>query len=144
MITRTHINTKNILFAIVITVMLLSAIAKFAGRETLQILYTQANFANYTNHLAIMQLIIAACLAWAPLRNIGVILGSFFLGGVTFVMISTGHNPCLAMGTFLILLIAHKVEWHAYWKHVLKKFSWAPKGKKFTRTCTCKKDVCEC
>lgn len=137
-------NIKNALFAIVITVMVISAIAKLAGREVLETLYTQANFIDYTTDLAVIQLVIAVCLMFPPLRSLGTILGSFFLGGITFMMISTGNNPCLAMATFLILLAAHKVEWHGYWKYLSKKFSWNPKTKNYTKTCSCKEDVCKC
>lgn len=119
--------TKRILLSLVILVMLLSVLGKFIGREPINMLYGQANLSDQMIHIAALQLITVICLIYKPLRNLGVLLGSTVLGGVIFLMCSTGNNPIIAISTLIILWIAYKLDLLTYWRYLTRKIEWIPK-----------------
>lgn len=133
---RTHIST--ILFTLVSIVIFLSAMGKFAGRETIASLFTGLGMEEYMLRIATAQLIIVVCLMWKPLRHLGTLLGSAFLGGMIFMMVATGNNPLSAVLTLLMLWVAYKLHWWNHWR------SHKEAPHEFITSCNCKDDQCTC
>ena len=148
---KTRIIIKNILFIIVGIIIFLSAIGKFAHREAIVALFTPLGMEDYMIRIATIQLIIVVCLAWKPLRSLGVLVASAFLGSMMAMMVATGSNPLSAALTLLLLWTAYKLEWWGYWKHYDNDCScgWckrkpASHHHDFKTNCDCKDGVCKC
>jgi len=145
---------KNILFTLVGAVILYSAIGKLTHRETLVSLFSPLNMADVMVRIGIVQLIIVGCLAYKPLRSLGVLIASAFLGGMIFMMVATENNPLSAVLTLLMLWVAYKLEWWGYWNHYTESqdkcgCGWCDRSKKkkhhdFITRCDCKDGVCNC
>lgn len=146
-------HTKTILFVLVGTIIFLSAAGKFMHRDTVVGLFTTLGMQDYMIRIAVIQLIIVACLAYKPLRSLGVLVASAFLGGMIFMMIATNNSPLSAGLTLLFLWVAYKLEWWGYWNHYTEDGTcgcgWCARSKhteqhEFTTSCVCKGDTCKC
>lgn len=140
---------KKTLFTLVSIIFLLSAVGKFAGREAIVTLFTDAGMTDYLIRFAVIQLIIVACLWYKPLRSLGVLVASAFLGGVIVMMINTECSPLSAGLTLIMLWVAYKLEWWGYWNHYTDTCScgWCKlhsKGKGKKGICPNPKDKCDC
>lgn len=141
---------KNTLFIIVGIILSLSALGKFVGRESLQTLFASVSMEAFIIRIGVVQLIIVACLMYKPLRSLGVLIGSAFLGGAIFMLIATDQNPLSAALTLLMLWTAYKLEWWGYWNHYTEncRCGWckrsAPVLCNCTDDCSCPKDNCIC
>lgn len=145
---------KNTLFTIVAVIFLYSAIGKLLNRETITSLFAPLGMTEYIIRIALVQLIIVWCLVWKPLRSLGVLIASAFLGGVIFMMMATDNNPLSATITLLALWVAYKLEWWGYWNHYADDETvcgcgWCARSKKkthhdFVTNCQCQDDVCKC
>ena len=118
-----RILVKNFLFTLVGIVLTLSAVAKFTGRENMQSLFASVGLEAFVIRIAVVQIIIVACLFYKPLRSLGVLIGSAFLGGAIFMLVATDQSPLSAALTLLVLWVAYKLEWWGYWKHYTKSCS---------------------
>jgi len=150
---RTREVTKTVLFALVGAVILYSAVGKFMQRQAIIDLFTPLGMQDYMMRIAVIQLIIVGCLAYKPLRSLGVLVASAFLGGMIFMMLATDNSPLSAGITLLLLWVAYKLEWWGYWNHYTEEGAcgcgWCPRSKhtkhhEFTTNCTCKGDTCKC
>jgi|GEM_PF-3233770 len=145
---------KNILFILVGAIIFYSAVGKFMQRESIIELFAPLGMQDYMIRIAVIQLIIIGCLAYKPLRSLGVLIASAFLGGMIFMMIATNNSPLSAVITLLVLWVAYKLEWWGYWNHYTPGekcgCGWCPRSKNthtdhdFATTCTCEEDVCKC
>lgn len=140
---------KNILFVIVSGIFILSAIGKFTGREAIVTLFSNAGMSDYMIRFALIQLIVVACLWYKPLRSLGVLVASAFLGGVIVMMMKIDYSALSAGITLLMLWTAYKLEWWGYWNHYNESCScgWCKRqstGKSKKVLCPNPKDTCNC
>ncbi len=146
---KNRILVKNILFTLVALVLTLSALAKFMGRESIQTLFASVGLEAFIIRIAVVQLIIVACLFYKPLRSLGVLIGSAFLGGAIFMLVATDQSPLSATLTLLILWAAYKLEWWGYWNHYTEDCAcgWCKpeeNNKRKKGMCPNPKDECDC
>jgi uncharacterized membrane protein len=119
----THINHFNsvsmtlirrILIIFVLVYFLASFYHLVAG-DTMQVIeFGTLHLTNFRIAFAAIALIISVCLIWRPLRMMGTLLGSAYLGGALLISFTLGENPAIAALALISLWVVLKLSW---WKH---------------------------
>ncbi len=103
------------LFVVVAIIFFMSGYGKITQSDYMQDFFMSLNMATLLVPMGIVQLIITATLLFKPLRTIGTLIASTYLGGAMFSLFALGLSPISAVTTLIVLWIAHKLSYGETW-----------------------------
>ncbi len=103
------------LFIIVAAIFFMSGYGKVTQSDYMQDFFMSLNMAALLVPMGIVQLIITSTLLYKPLRTIGTLIASTYLGGAMFSLFALGLSPTSAVITLLILWVGHKLSYGDTW-----------------------------
>jgi hypothetical protein len=102
---------------IVSIMLLLGAYTKLSAHPEAIKLFERLSLLPFMKGFGVIQLIIAICLWWRPLRIIGTLLASAYFGAGAIMMLSLGESAFISTLCLILIWIIHKCTWWGMWKH---------------------------
>lgn len=142
----------TILFSIISLLFLMSGWQKLFGGAEAQAMFDAMNIGDYRIALGVIEMIIIPTLLFKPLRTVGTLIATGYLGGAIMATIAGGMAPFMPGAIMVALWIAYKLDMWVSWMHCgcgtckrckngtdMKKGMCACKPE-----CTCSRDACDC
>jgi hypothetical protein len=115
---RKHFPAMHLLAVVVVSFMLLlGAYTKLTMHPDAVSLFDRLNLLPFMKSFGIIQIIIAFCLWWKPLRIIGTLIASAYFGAGAVMMLSVGESALVSTVLLVLVWIIHKCSWWSMWHH---------------------------
>jgi uncharacterized membrane protein len=133
---------------IFVVVYFFASAAHLIMNDTMQVVgFENLHLAGFRIGFAAIALIIALCILWRPLRMMGTLLGSAYLGGALVIAFAFGTHCIVPALALLSLWVVLKLSWWKHWclcgqcEHCTTRLNAEMKIKEF---CDCGKKGCKC
>lgn len=107
----------TVLFALISLVFLMSGYQKLAGGIDIRMMFGSMNIAAYRIPLGIIEFIIIPTLIWKPLRTVGTLIATGYLGGAIMASLVLGMSPVVPGAIMVVLWVAYKLDMWVSWTH---------------------------
>lgn len=138
----------SILFYGIALLFISSAWSKLAGGPMVVAMFSSLNIEAYRIALGVIEIIIAAALCWKPLRTVGTLIATGYLGGAIMATLVLGMAPFMPGAVLVSLWIAYKLDMWVSWFHcgcgTCKTCTKTPSTCKCSRSCACERNACTC
>ena len=138
----------TVLFALISVIFLMSGYQKLAGGLSVRMMFGSMNIAAYRIPLGIIEFIIVPTLLWKPLRTVGTLIATGYLGGAIMTTLVLGMSPVAPGAIIVVLWIAYKLDRWVSWMHCdCGTCSWCEKECACKPECkekNCTKSTCTC